>query len=100
MWHWLLPAHALTGLSRPRLAVVLTESEQQMYREAHAKSKALFQQYRTLSNSEINKHLLQIMALLLPMRRVCSGEPARLLAPVAVLSVGWLPARWWRPTCD
>lgn len=45
-----------------------------MYRKAHAASAALFAQYRDLGNATINKHLLQIMALLLPMRRVCSGE--------------------------
>ncbi|KAI3434920.1 hypothetical protein D9Q98_002974 [Chlorella vulgaris] len=53
--------------------VVLTASEQEMYRKAHAASAALFAQYRDLGNATINKHLLQIMALLLPMRRVCSG---------------------------
>ena len=42
-------------------------------RQAHEASKALFAQYRALGNAQINKHLLQIMALLLPMRRVCSG---------------------------
>ena len=41
--------------------------------QAHEASKALFAQYRALGNAQINKHLLQIMALLLPMRRVCSG---------------------------
>jgi len=41
--------------------------------QAHEASKALFAQYRGLGNAQINKHLLQIMALLLPMRRVCSG---------------------------
>ena len=49
-------------------------SEQEMYRRAHAASAALFQQYLALGAATINKHLLQIMALLLPMRRVCSGE--------------------------
>jgi hypothetical protein len=54
--------------------VVLTQSEQEMYHRAHAASAALFQQYLALGPATINKHLLQIMALLLPMRRVCSGE--------------------------
>jgi hypothetical protein len=55
-------------------AVVLTAAEQEMYQTAHAASAALFAQYRALGNAGINKNLLQIMALLLPMRRVCSGE--------------------------
>ncbi|KAI7843193.1 hypothetical protein COHA_003176 [Chlorella ohadii] len=53
--------------------VVLTAEEQEAYKKAHEASKALFAQYRGLGNAQINKHLLQIMALLLPMRRVCSG---------------------------
>jgi hypothetical protein len=62
-------------------AVVLTAAEQEMYKRAHAASAALFQQYRALGSAQINKHLLQIMALLLPMRRVCSGEAALSMAP-------------------
>lgn len=50
-----------------------------MYKKAHAASVALFAQYRALGNACINKHLLQIMALLLPMRRVCSGESGAVL---------------------
>ncbi|PSC76011.1 helicase-like transcription factor isoform B [Micractinium conductrix] len=59
------------------VAVTLTAQEQEMYNKAHTASKALFQQYRQMGNATINKHLLQIMALLLPMRRVCSGGNLR-----------------------
>jgi hypothetical protein len=55
------------------VAVVMTEAEQEMYRKAHEASAALWRQYRALGNATINKSLLQIMALLLPMRRICSG---------------------------
>lgn len=68
----------LTLLLPPPAAVVLTAAEQELYRKAHAASAALFQQYRGLGSAQINKHLLQIMALLLPMRRICSGERRRL----------------------
>ena len=76
------PSHSTPVPLPPRpsarfLAVVLSEREQAMYKAAHAASKAVYAQYRANDNAFINKHLLQIMALLLPMRRVCSGAGRR-----------------------
>lgn len=39
--------------TRPLLAVVLTAEEQALYKEAHAKSKAIFQQYLTLGHAQV-----------------------------------------------
>ena len=64
---------AMTSAARPVAAVVLTAEEQQLYHDAHARSKGLFQQYLGMGHASVNAHLLQIMALLQPMRRVCSG---------------------------
>jgi hypothetical protein len=72
-----------------------------MYRQAHAKSKELFQQYRGLGTAQINKHLLQIMALLLPMRRVCSGERlSELLRAGLVSGLGWAGLGWAAWVCS
>ncbi|GAB4812994.1 hypothetical protein N2152v2_000040 [Parachlorella kessleri] len=64
---------SLPPLQRDDVPVVLTGEEQKLYLTAHQRSRGIFQQYLQMGNHQINKHLLQIMALLLPMRRVCSG---------------------------
>jgi hypothetical protein len=53
----------------PRLAVVLSPPERRAYLEVHAKAAALWASVRHFSPAAINQKLLQIMALLLPLRR-------------------------------
>eukprot|EP00887_Chlorella_sp_A99_P003475 scaffold7.g3475.t1 len=47
------------------VGVALTEREQEMYREAHKRSKDLFLLYQGAGAAFMSKHLLQIMSLLL-----------------------------------
>jgi hypothetical protein len=51
--------------------VVLSPPERRAYLEVHAKAAALWVSVRNLSPAGINQKLLQIMALLLPLRREC-----------------------------
>lgn len=50
-------------------AVVLSPAERRAYLDVHAKAAALWASVRHFSPAAINQKLLQIMALLLPLRR-------------------------------
>jgi SWI/SNF-related matrix-associated actin-dependent regulator of chromatin subfamily A3 len=71
-----------------RVAVTLRAPERAAYADAHARAAALFARCAAAGPGFVSKHLLQIMALLLPLRRLCSGgalAPADLLAGDAQL---------------
>lgn len=55
------------------LAVVLGPEEQAAYRKAHADAYREWDKLRAAGHGTISKHILAAMALLLPMRRICSG---------------------------
>lgn len=53
------------------VAVVLADRERATYLDVHAKAAALWASVRHFAPAAINQRLLQIMALLLPLRRIC-----------------------------
>lgn len=53
--------------------VILTRSEQALYKRVHAAAKEQWKVVRAAGAHTVSRNLLQIMSLLLPMRRVCSG---------------------------
>jgi len=55
------------------IPVVLTAEEQAAYQKVHKTSVAHFQVFESMGAHSVSRHLLQIMSLLLPMRRICSG---------------------------
>ncbi|KAK9830036.1 hypothetical protein WJX72_009324 [[Myrmecia] bisecta] len=59
--------------SEENIAVLFTAEEQTLYTDAHAKAKRQFDVFRSWGAPAISKRLLQIMSLLQPMRRICSG---------------------------
>jgi hypothetical protein len=68
-------------------AVVLSPPERRAYLEVHAKAVALWASVRHFSPAAINQKLLQIMALLLPLRREWPCRAAKLAAVVTALSL-------------
>jgi hypothetical protein len=50
-------------------AVTLSPAERRGYLEVHARAAALWQSVLRMPSAEVNSKLLQIMALLLPLRR-------------------------------
>jgi hypothetical protein len=67
--------------------VRLDPAERRQYLEVHEKAAALWASARSFSPAAINQRLLQIMALLLPLRRICSGgqlSPSDLALPVVL----------------
>ena len=54
-------------------AVHFTPEEQQLYMGCHTPAKAVFEQIRSWGGNAVSKRLLAINALLLPVRRICSG---------------------------
>lgn len=59
--------------SEEDVAVPLSASERALYLDAHARAAALFHSVRGMAPAYINQRLLQIMSLLNPLRRICSG---------------------------
>lgn len=58
-------------------AVVLSAHERSAYLEVHEKAAAIWASLRHNHPATINQRLLQIMALLQPLRRICSGGALR-----------------------
>lgn len=54
-------------------AVALSAVERQVYMSTHRKASELWHAVRSMSPAAINQRILQIMALLVPLRRICSG---------------------------
>ena len=54
-------------------AVHFTAEERQLYMECHTPAKQVFEQIRSWGGTAVSKRLLAINALLLPVRRICSG---------------------------
>jgi hypothetical protein len=77
---FLAAAHAICArappLPHPR-AVVLSASEAAVYMEAHTRCAAVFARYMRFGAAGVSRYLLQIMALLMPLRRICSGGMLR-----------------------
>ncbi|GAB4813732.1 hypothetical protein N2152v2_000778 [Parachlorella kessleri] len=63
----------LPPLFKEDVPVLLTAEEQAMYRQAHAKAKAGYTYYAGGGALSLCRNFLAIMALLQPMRRICSG---------------------------
>ena len=56
------------------VAVEFTPEERQLYMRIHEASAKKYAAYRTGGPTMVSKRLFQIMSLLLPLRRICSGE--------------------------
>jgi hypothetical protein len=57
--------------------VTLTAEEQAAYKAAHERSAGFFKRFLEAGPHAITRNLLQIMSLLVPMRRICSGGPLK-----------------------
>ncbi|KAK9824040.1 hypothetical protein WJX72_007212 [[Myrmecia] bisecta] len=55
------------------IAVIFTPAEQALYKAAHVKAKQQYQVFSSWGAAAVSKRLLQIMSLLQPLRRICSG---------------------------
>jgi hypothetical protein len=53
--------------------VVLNVEEAAAYKEAYARSRAIWLKLAAAGPQQINRHILAAMSLLLPQRRICSG---------------------------
>jgi hypothetical protein len=54
-------------------AVVLNVEEAAAYKEAYARSRAIWLKLAAAGPQQINRHIVAAMSLLLPQRRICSG---------------------------
>lgn len=63
----------LPPLTREDVAVTLSPPEAELYRNTHSKVASAFHHYASRGAAYASKHFVQIMALLLPLRRIASG---------------------------
>lgn len=70
----------VSGIDRARAvrAVEFTQEERDQYLRMHREADLQFQRYRSAGAMRIGRYLLQIMALLGPLRLICSGGLLRL----------------------
>ncbi|KAK9847690.1 hypothetical protein WJX84_004737 [Apatococcus fuscideae] len=65
---------ALPPKSVETVPVYFTSMERQLYMQCYTPAKQVFEQIRSWGGNAVSKRLLAINALLLPVRRICSGQ--------------------------
>lgn len=80
---WHLPAK-----TEELVPVRLSDSEWRLYERTHDQVRAAFESYARRGAASCQKHTLAIMALLMPLRRLCSGLLAVQAPPVEASPVG------------
>ncbi len=61
--------------------MLLSSEEQALYKTAHATASGHWETFKRLGPNECNKHLLQIMSMLLPMRKASASRHLMLMSP-------------------